>query len=444
MRLLIGIILAIVICIIMYRDQIKSQVIMLLTILRGILAPNCTWLRISPYITKDSNGVNLYSRLKHNSTDGIIDYNMLGTQMNGITDLNMIREILEGSPYPFGVGKFKKRFFQSFMPQNVGVSQGCPWYNRRLFNEHVLATDKKHPLNPYIHEYTKHHMHNKVLNPDAFTKFAKDVTNQIVFNTSEYPAELFDIFMEANSIKSLFTEIDLPSKAQYLVYLRKQIQNPQPHSLIYSAIQITNNEDELIQQIPHLIFPIAGIGINHLPRLLTVLINAPNKYNKLIQELSMCQNLDDALEVDKLQYLRWCILEMFRLNNPVSSTFRTLLDDYVFSNGKRFPKGSHFLILNNPILRDTDSWPDSNSFVPERWHNKELEQESRAMMFNHGPQRCPGKELAIFVFKSALVRFFQVHGLLKGNILEGSMINVNDMPQIINPCLAHFKVRTLL
>lgn len=57
-------------------------------------------------------------------------------------------------------------------------------------------------------------------------------------------------------------------------------------------------------------------------------------------------------------------------------------------------------------------------------------------MFNQGPQRCPGKELAIFIAQS-----FLVHYLIKtqGNI-ESQKIDINNIPQALNPCKIIFKI----
>ncbi|NIR11881.1 MAG: cytochrome P450, partial [Candidatus Aminicenantes bacterium] len=102
--------------------------------------------------------------------------------------------------------------------------------------------------------------------------------------------------------------------------------------------------------------------------------------------------------------LRAVILETLRLNNPVVTTFRTLDSDYTFSHsGRSFSKGDQFLILNNPVLRDPTFFYEPNRFIPERWVPS-LEGSYYAIMFNQGPQKCPGKDLAIFILGSSLVQ----------------------------------------
>ncbi len=75
------------------------------------------------------------------------------------------------------------------------------------------------------------------------------------------------------------------------------------------------------------------------------------------------------------------------------------------------------------------------SFTPERWTD-ELEKNYYSISFNQGPQKCPGKELAIFLIKSFIVNFLFLSGCVeKGyQILKTSKINTKNITQMINPC----------
>ena len=93
-------------------------------------------------------------------------------------------------------------------------------------------------------------------------------------------------------------------------------------------------------------------------------------------------------------------METLRLNNPVITTFRTLTSDFTFQGGYSFKKGTQFLILNNPILREKEFYKEPNKFIPSRW-TPEMEKSFYAISFNQGPQKCPGKELAIYLLQCA-------------------------------------------
>jgi cytochrome P450 len=126
-----------------------------------------------------------------------------------------------------------------------------------------------------------------------------------------------------------------------------------------------------------------------------------------------------------------------RLNNPVNTTFRTLLRDYTFDEKHSFKKGTQFLIANNPVLREKEFFDKPNQFIPERW-TPEMEKSYYAISFNQGPQRCPGKELVIFLCQSFLYNFVKLKKIDHNTQIDTIEIDTNYIPQIINPCTIYF------
>lgn len=144
-----ALIIIIIILLIYYNyHNIKANIVVFLTISRGILAPNCFWWSINDKYT-DSSGIQLYQELK-GKNDKISPVNILGSTYYFVTDNNFIKQVLDNSPFIFGVGKLKFSFFESFMKENVGVSEGCPWAKRRKFNMKVLETNKIHTFHLLI------------------------------------------------------------------------------------------------------------------------------------------------------------------------------------------------------------------------------------------------------------------------------------------------------
>ena len=139
-------------------------------------------------------------------------------------------------------------------------------------------------------------------------------------------------------------------------------------------------------------------------------------------------------------------METFRLNNPVTTTFRTLLQDYTFDapnpnpnpnfnsnpNSYSYPKGSSFLILNNPVLRDSECFERPDTYDPERWiEHPELEQSYYSMMFNQGPQKCPGKNLSLMIM---MITYQQFMKKAEGQELTiQPKLNQSKIKQMINP-----------
>ena len=163
------------------------------------------------------------------------------------------------------------------------------------------------------------------------------------------------------------------------------------------------------------------------------------------QEVAYHSN-DNSLSY--LPHLRKCILETLRLNNPVVTTFRTLMpDQYVFptfpthhhptnpqnqSKNPTYTKGDQFLILNNPVLRDPEYFTQPNSFLPNRW-TPEMENSYYAIMFNQGPQKCPGKDLAIFILQSFTTHYLN-HPDYNPDTKLYPQLDMKNVPQMINPC----------
>ena len=147
------IIFIIIIILIIYSnfDNIKIWILNRILVLRGILAPNCFWYKISDLVLDDGAGVNLYNKYKKKYGDFALTY-MLNQKIYLVTNNKYIKTILNNSPNIFGVGDLKYKFFRSFMKKNVGVSNcpfmkkknGCPWKMRRQINEFALNTNKLH------------------------------------------------------------------------------------------------------------------------------------------------------------------------------------------------------------------------------------------------------------------------------------------------------------
>lgn len=364
--------------------------------------------------------------------------------------------MLENSPNIFGVGTLKNDLFKSFMAKNVGVSHGCPWKRRRLLNEQVLTTDKL-PADAqlYHREIAKTVQESKLPTDfDDFFRIAKKMTFKIVFNEDKILDEVFDMFSEANSLSALVfgsTRINPGIEKKYWDFMKNQLKNPKPNSLTKLAVDRIKQipfcpeekvtienldewiETDLLHQIPHWIFPTVSAFAINLPRFMTILLNHPDKYQKLLNEIKSLDDLNDPEQFHKLPFFRNCILEALRLNNPVITTFRTLLQDYYFSETEQFGKYTTFLVLNGPILREPSFFKEPNKFIPERW-SPEMENSFFALMFNQGPQRCPGKELAIFLMQSTFINLIQLT-----THITPLKINTESIPQMLNPFSLKFK-----
>lgn len=441
------ILIIIIFNIIYFIDDIRIFILIHLNVIRGILVPKCFWNTVTNKLIKDNSGINLFYNIKTKQGD-VPKTNMFGYKIYAITKESHIKIILGNSPYPFGAGKIKYEYFKPFMKDNVGVSEGCPWKHRRDLNDKVIETDKLHKYSEKFNIDTINSINNflikKEINYQDFKKAGNFVVARIIFNLNRVHPDVMNIFSEADNISMFYSKYKIKPeiKNNYINFLKQQIKNPKSNSLMELFTLNEDSEYEIIQQIPHLIFPISGLYISTIPRLLLVLINHKNIFLKIVNEIkNMDENGDlSSRQIYNLSYLRKCILEMVRLNCPVITTFRTVLKDTNIEEYS-FKKGDQLLILNNPILRNPSYFKNPNQFIPERW-NPEMEANYNNLTFNQGPQRCPGKEIAIFLSQSFFVNFIKLSGILrKGiDIITCEKINTENIEQMINTCNLVFKI----
>ena len=425
----------------LYYNTIRMNTFVFLAVTRGILAPNCFWWDISDTLLKnDNNGIHLYKECK-DKHGNFAPINIFGTKMILPTQVDHIQQILDHSPNIFSVGKFKYNFFKTFMKYNVGISSGCPWKSRRVLNEKVLVSNYIHKYSNYYNQAIKDLLvQNIPQNFKEFKEISKKVVARVVFNRKIIPKRIFKVFSNANSVRAVINKnYKLPPKLTtfFRNYIWNELRFPQPLSLISLCKDTHLTKDELIDQVPHWIFPIGGLIHTNVPRVLSFICNA-GYIDKLRKELRL-MDLTDATAIYEATFLRQCILETLRLNNPVTSTFRTLSKPFTFNNGPTFPIGTQFVILNNGIMREHQCFYQPNRFIPERW-TPDMEKMYCSLMFNQGPQNCPGKELAIFIMSSFIAHYLRLSGVLDYEI----SLNCTDIKgQIINPCKLAFTFKSL-
>jgi cytochrome P450 len=384
-------------------NMLITNIVMFFTLKRGIISQNCFWWKINDFMP-DATGTAIYQRLK---TQGrFVPLNLLGQKIYLLTDIQDIAQLLTLSPSPFGPGKFKENFFRTFIPKNLGIAVNPDWEYKRDFNDKVLETDKLHQYNDFFGEYIQEAFTTlQPKNFDDFTELTRILTSQILFGTYEYNPILYKVFKQADSILSARFNLNTVNKQdleEYRTYLRNELENPKPKTLMYLANMYHTMLplDSIIDQIPHWVFPIAGLFSVHLPRLLVFLANHPEELDKVKEEILQQKYLHHD------NYIRKCILELFRLNNAVNSTFRGLTESFTFKQDTHvFEPGTQFVFFNNPLLRDLFESP--HQYIPLRW-NRDLEESFVALMFNQGNQRCPGKELVIPLITQGLVVYLEM------------------------------------
>ena len=69
-----------------------------------------------------------------------------------------------------------------------------------------------------------------------------------------------------------------------------------------------------------------------------------------------------------------------------------------------------------------------------------MEKSYYAISFNQGPQRCPAKELVMFLLQSFIYNFFIIKNINMNTIVEINEVDKNNIPQITNPFSFYMKI----
>ena len=70
-----------------------------------------------------------------------------------------------------------------------------------------------------------------------------------------------------------------------------------------------------------------------------------------------------------------------------------------------------------------------------------MEKSYYAISFNQGPQRCPAKELVMFLLQSFIYNFFKIKNINMNTIIEINEVDINNSPQITNPFSFYIKIK---
>ena len=396
--------------------DIDLRFFMLSQLLQGPFIPSRFWWTITN-IFKDKSGAETYKSLISNNKSGFYKTNINGIDTYIVLDMKYIKTILDNSPTIFGAGKSQKLLYDSFMNKNVNVSDATNWQFRRKLNMDVLMTDRVHNLLNNLIKFTNNYINPNPfpLNYSNYKDIARTITSYIIFgDKTEITDDVYNLISDSNKLELLTGNM-----ANICPYARLKLDNliqsnlnrcTSGHKSLTERATILKykNREELVHQIPHWIFAITEIISIVVPRLLCLLCNHPDKFAKLTKEIKRVyydKNIYASAISCKTPYLRYCILETLRLNAPVSTISRTLLEkEYIFKDlNTTFNQGDQFMIFISGILRNETYFDMPNRFVPERWQGKCSEKDYHSLMWSQGPQRCPGKDLSIMIIKVIII-----------------------------------------
>ncbi|QIR37461.1 cytochrome P450 [Tolypothrix sp. PCC 7910] len=331
-----------------------------------------------------------------------------------VSDRDLSAHILKGTPSSTGYleGTLKKQGMSYLAPNALTISHDQQWQRLRPYNEKVLCTGAQHHYQQAFLHQIQRGFAQPVSSVEDIRQGMGIAMLGIVFGENVAPVELIEdiqvlFSLVGNPIKRLlFGNREQVRRAKLYDYLRqlwKQSELSHQPSLLSMAHQMKPeaSEEELLQQIPHWMFTFTGSGTDLLVRSLALISSHPEVLQRVQSEINQ-HNLAEAATISQLTYLEACVLETGRLYPPVTLTFHLTPTGDSFNN-HYIPAGMDILHFFPMMQRHLKFEPSADLFQPERWLDKNYEVDAPySNLFLRGSRTCPGKDLILFVCKSAI------------------------------------------
>jgi cytochrome P450 len=333
----------------------------------------------------------LLTALHRRYGDGPIWLNVAGKQTLLVFGPDQIRFVLSHAPEPFASDPEPKLSgMNKFQPHALTISRGSHWSDRRRFTDAVLthATGSGTIANrcdTVAHEEALSSPHN--LDWPHFHKVIQRISRRIILGDNASDDEHI-----STQLATLMTKANPPGKGDpqlfntYLAALERYVHAAEPNSLVGQfapapASDITHPTHQVI----HWMFAMGDTLAINLWRCLALLATHP-------AILTKAQNGID--EQESHDYLIGCLSEAMRLwpSTPVLARTLTRTTEW---DGATVPEGTQVMIVNTFNHRDINRFPDANYFNPTAWTEGSAKSSWSFNFFSHGPQGCPGADLAL-------------------------------------------------
>jgi cytochrome P450 len=309
-----------------------------------------------------------------------------------------IRHALEGAPDPFAADPEPKRgAMQKFQPDALTISRNPEWKDRRRFTEAVLESGRPHRFGGRFAEVGREEatgLPGGSLDWEAWNEAVRRAARRVILgDEAGRDAELSQMLGE------LMDKANPPGRGEsellerYTKRLEEHVRRAEAESLValFSEAPIT----ELTKpehQVTHWLFALGD----------TLAINA---YRCLALLAVHDRDRERAREDD--QYLEACLQEAMRLWPTTPMLSREAVRDIEW-DGVPVGKGTQVMIVNAFNHRDSEAFDFADRFAPEQWLSGGAAGDDWTFNhFSHGPQGCPGVDIALVVGKAMLGAVFR-------------------------------------
>jgi len=340
-----------------------------------------------------------------------------------VSDRRLSEGILEGAPSEarFVEGRLKKESMSFLAPQALTITHGERWSRLRAFNEYVLDGVRSRAYQQEFLDRVRDAFGRPITSIGQLRHAMGETMLGVVFGKGVAPERL------ANDIQVLFGVVQSPIKRKLFGFRyagrRRRFYralrqcwdaggSAASPSLLRRARERTweENGEILIQQVPHWMFTFTGSGTDLLARSLALITSRADTYETVKREIHQAGSLSDAEAIGRLRYVEACLLETGRLFPPVQLTFHRALRDQRVA-GSDVPAGVEIVQYLPLLNRGPQVDPSADGFRPDSWLDGSG---GYSDLFLRGARACPGRDLILFVCKSAIALQIGVYGVAGG------------------------------
>jgi cytochrome P450 len=331
-----------------------------------------------------------------------------------------IRHALEGAPDPFAADPEPKRSaMEKFQPDALTISRNPEWEDRRRFTEAVLETGQ--PLHHFAEHFGRasHEEAAKLphqLDWETWNEAVRRAARRVILGDGAGEDEEL-----SQMLGELMDKANPPGRGddelleRYTQRLREHLDRAEPESLAALFAEAPATErTKPERQVTHWLFALGDtLAINALRCLALLAVHDEQRERA---------RGDDA-------YLEACLQEAMRLWPTTPMLSREAVRDTEW-DGVPVSKGTQVMIVNTFNHRDAEAFEFADRFAPEQWLPGGAAAEDWTFNhFSHGPQGCPGADIALLVGKAMLTA---VLGDRELRLIEPSLDSEKPLPKSLD------------
>jgi cytochrome P450 len=409
--------------------------------LQGIFRRRPGRVAVATRLNTDGRAVRLMEGLRRRHGPGPLWVRPITNRALLMLEIEDVRRVLTESPERFASDpEAKRRGMVHFQPDALTLSRGDLWRDRRRFTEGVLDTPKPaHRLGDRFVEVARDEAEflldeadDGTLDYKGFHRAFRRIVRRVVLGDSARDDEelsdlLAGLMSEANGLPKEPSEQFGP----YMERIRSYVGAAEPGSLVSLFGEVDSTPDTRVEgQVTHWLFALQDTLSANAFRALALITSHPE------QRLIVESEIGSTEAVAGLEHLRACMHEAMRLWTTTPLLSRETLVDLTW-NGATVPAGTQILIFNTFHHRDRERFEYADRFAPEAWTDGDAAREWSFNHFSHGPQGCPGENLAMLVGSAVLAHLLKQ---AEPQLLEPELDPERPLPHMLDVFRLRFSV----